>query len=126
MQDLEEKSVRNIINDILTERAEDFSWTCLTPDYYEDEDEDYENDFDNENETEDEQSPTFITLSSIRILCDSIHTNLANSGTANESFLNMELMDIENKLREINDNLSSLQNFNNNQQQILTGDIILA
>lgn len=118
MQDLEEKSVRNIINDILTERAEDFSWTCLTPDYYEDED--------YENETEDEQSPTFITLSSIRILCDTIHTNLANSGTANESFLNMELMDIENKLREINDNLSSLQNFNNNQQQILTGDIVLA
>lgn len=124
MQDLEEKSVRNIINDILTERAEDFSWTCLTPDYYEDED--YENAFDNENETEDEQSPTFITLSSIRILCDTIHTNLANSGAANESFLNMELMDIENKLREINDNLSSLQNFNNNQQQILTGDIVLA
>jgi hypothetical protein len=37
----------------------------------------------------------------------------------------MSLIDIENKLKETNDTLNSLQNFNNNQQ-LLTGDIILA
>ena len=118
-----------IIHDILNERSEDFSWTCLTPSSYDDFD-DYEDtnecDYDVEEENVIEhQSPTFITLSSIRILCDTIHNNLANSGACDESFLNMELMDIENKLRDINDNLSSLQNYNK-QPQILTGDIVLS
>ena len=123
MQESVDKSVGKIINDILNERSEDFSWTCFTPTCYDD--------FDDEDEIsdtyeiiEEPQNPTFATLSSIRILCDTIHNNLANSGASDESFLNIELMDIENKLREINDNLNTLQNYNN-QPQILTGDIIL-
>jgi hypothetical protein len=74
---------------------------------------------------QDEPNPTFVTLNNIRNICDTIHNNIANSETNDESFLLMELMDIENKLRGINDTLNSLQNFNNNNQQILTGDIIL-
>ena len=121
MQDLQEKSVNAIIYDILSERTEDFSWTCLTPDYYEDEDYDTPQ----EEIVQDEPNPTFVTLNNIRNICDTIHNNIANSETNDESFLLMELMDIENKLRGINDTLNSLQNFNNNNQQILTGDIIL-
>lgn len=121
MQDLQEKSVNAIIYDILSERTEDFSWTCLTPDYYEDED----YDMPQEEIVQDEPNPTFVTLNNIRNICDTIHNNIANSETNDESFLLMELMDIENKLRGINDTLNSLQNFNNNNQQILTGDIIL-
>lgn len=117
--------MRNIIKDILLERANDFSWTCFTPDFYEDDDYD---DYETEEIKEEEpvpNSPTFATLTNIRNLCDNIHVNLANSGTSDESFLMMELIEIENKLRSVNDTLNSLQNYNNNQQQILTGDIVL-
>lgn len=125
MQESVDKSVGKIIHDILNERSEDFSWTCLTPTCYDDFDYEDENSATYEIVEEEPQSPTFETLSSIRILCDTIHNNLANSGTCDESYLNIELMDIENKLREINDNLNTLQNYNN-QPQILTGDIILS
>lgn len=126
MQDLGKKSVRNIIYDILTERSEDFSWTCLTPDYYQD----FEDD--NEDETIEElpSSPTLTTLMNIRNLCDTIQNNIVNSGTTDDSFLMMGLMEVENKLKEFNDTLNSLMDYNNNQAmesepQILTGDIIL-
>ena len=126
MYDLGKKSVRNIIYDILTERSEDFSWTCLTPDYYQD----FEDD--NEDETIEElpSSPTLTTLMNIRNLCDTIQNNIVNSGTTDDSFLMMGLMEVENKLKEFNDTLNSLMDYNNNQAmesepQILTGDIIL-
>lgn len=114
--------MRNIIKDILLERANDFSWTCFTPDFYED---DYCETEEIKEEEPVSNSPTFTTLTNIRNLCDNIHVNLANSNTNDESFLMMELIEIENKLRSVNDTLNSLQNYNNNQQQILTGDIVL-
>ena len=75
-------------------------------------------------------SPTLETLNNIRCLCDTIQTNIANSDTMNESFLMMGLMEVENKLKEFNDTLNSLMDYNNNQAmesepQILTGDIVL-
>lgn len=59
-------------------------------------------------------------------MCDTIQNSLVNSGTLDESFVAMELLEIENKLREINDTLNTMQNISNNQPQILTGDIILS
>ena len=66
----------------------------------------------------------------IRNLCDTIQNNIVNSETTDDSFLMMGLMEVENKLKEFNDTLNSLMDYNNNQAmegepQILTGDIIL-
>ena len=124
MQENQEKNVNNLINRILTERSADFTWTCFSPeqDFYED----Y---FDTQQDYQEQQiiqpNPTLEILTKIRNLCDTIQTNVVNSGTVDDSFLMMSLIDIENKLKETNDTLNSLQNFNNNQQ-LLTGDIILA
>lgn len=124
MQENQEKNVNNLINRILTERSADFTWACFSPeqDFYED----Y---FDTQQDYQEQQiiqpNPTLEILTKIRNLCDTIQTNVVNSGTVDDSFLMMSLIDIENKLKETNDTLNSLQNFNNNQQ-LLTGDIILA
>lgn len=120
MQDLEKNNVHEIIYNIITERADEFTWACPTPDSYDDED-DYEEEVD-----ETPQSPTVITLTNIRNMCDTIQNSLVNSGTLDESFVAMELLEIENKLRDINDTLNTMQNISNNQPQILTGDIVLA
>lgn len=122
MQDLGENKVRNIIQNILSSRENEFSWTTNTPEYYDDyEDESIEEEF---------NSPTLTTLNNIRTLCDTIQNNVCNSGVNDETFLMMGLMEVENKLKEFNDTLNSLMNYNNNQAissepQILTGDIIL-
>ena len=132
MQDCGEKSVRMIIENIISMRGDDFSWVTPTPSYYDDVDDD---DFDELINIDVEpaqisSSPTINTLNDIRNLCDTIQTNIVNSGTSDESFLMMGLLEIQNKLKEFNDTLNSLQNYNNNQAmsgepQILTGDIIL-
>lgn len=125
MQDCGEKSVSMIIENIISSRGDDFSWVSAAPDYYEDFD-------DEEVEVEDEQpqSETISTLNNIRNLCNTIQNNIVNSGTTDDSFLMMGLMEVENKLKEFNDTLNSLMDYNNNQAmesepQILTGDIIL-
>ena len=124
MQEIQEKNVNNLINRILTERSADFTWACFSPeqDFYED----Y---FDTQQDYQEQQiiqpNPTLEILTKIRNLCDTIQTNVVNSGTIDDSFLTMSLLDIQNKLKQTNDTLNSLQNFNNNQQ-LLTGDIILA
>ena len=116
-----------IIENIISSRGEDFSWVSSTPTY---------DDYDDEDFIEDElveelpSSPTLTTLMNIRNLCDTIQNNIANSDTTNDSFLMMGLMEVENKLKEFNDTLNSLMDYNNNQAmesepQILTGDIIL-
>lgn len=127
MQDCGEKNVRMIIENIISSRGEDFSWVSSTPTYYEDDYEDYVED---EPVKKEVSSPTLDTLINIRNLCDTIQHNIINSGTSDDSFLMMGLMDVENKLKEFNDTLNSLMNYNNNQAmesepQILTGDIIL-
>lgn len=125
MQDCGEKSISMIIENIISSRGDDFSWVSAAPDYYEDFD-------DEEVEVEDEQpqSETISTLNNIRNLCNTIQNNIVNSGTTDDSFLMMGLMEVENKLKEFNDTLNSLMDYNNNQAmesepQILTGDIIL-
>lgn len=123
MQDKGQRNVNEIIYDILAERADEFSWSTNVP-YY-----DYEDceEFQDEQPIEETpSSPTIATLISIRNLCDAIQNSIVNSNTGDEQFLMMELMEIENKLRECNDNLNTLQNFTNNQPQLLTGDIVLA
>lgn len=125
MQDLEEKSIKNIIRNIILERADEFQWSSIAPSSY------IDCDYENDNETVDNeptipQSPTLTTLTNIRNICDSIQSNIVNSNTLDENFLSMELINIENKLRELNDTLNTLQNFTNNQAKLLTGDIILS
>lgn len=126
MQDCGEKSVRMIIENIISSRGDDFSWVSTTPTCY----------YDDEDFVEDEpveelpSSPTLTTLMNIRNLCNTIQNNIVNSGTTDDSFLMMGLMDVENKLKEFNDTLNSLMDYNNNQAmesepQILTGDIVL-
>ena len=127
MQDCGEKSVSMIIENIISSRGDDFSWVSTTPSYYEDDDEDY---VDDESVEELPSSPTLATLMNIRNLCDTIQNNIVNSDTTDDSFLMMGLMEVENKLKEFNDTLNSLMDYNNNQAmesepQILTGDIIL-
>ena len=118
-----------IIENIISSRGDDFSWVSTAPTYY-----DY--DFDDEEFIENEpieelpSSPTIATLINIRNLCDTIQNNIVNSETTDDSFLMMGLMEVENKLKEFNDTLNSLMDYNNNQAmesepQILTGDIIL-
>lgn len=126
MQDCGTKSVSMIIENIISSRGEDFSWVSTTPTYYDD-DEDY---IEDEPIEELPSSPTLATLINIRNLCDTIQNNIVNSGTTDDSFLMMGLMEVENKLKEFNDTLNSLMDYNNNQAmesepQILTGDIIL-
>lgn len=126
MQDKGQRNVNEIIYDILAERENDFSWSCEAPYYNCDGefDTDVEEDF-----VEEEiipSNPTIDTLNNIRNLCDVIQNSVINSNTTNEQVLMIELMEIENKLRECNDNLNTLQNFTNNQPQILTGDIVLS
>ena len=127
MQECGEKSVRMIIENIISSRGDDFSWVSTTPTFYDDE----EGDFVEEEPMQPmPSSPTLETLNNIRCLCDTIQTNIANSETMNDSFLMMGLMEVENKLKEFNDTLNSLMDYNNNQAmesepQILTGDIIL-
>ena len=127
MQECGEKSVRMIIENIISSRGDDFSWVSTTPTCYDDE----ECDFVEEEPMQPmPSSPTLETLNNIRCLCDTIQTNIANSDTMNDSFLMMGLMEVENKLKEFNDTLNSLMDYNNNQAmesepQILTGDIIL-
>ena len=116
-----------IIENIISSRGEDFSWVSTSPSYYDYDDEEYVED---EPVEEIPSSPTLATLMNIRNICDTIQNNIVNSGTTNDSFLMMELMEIENKLKDFNDTLNSLMNYNNNQAiesepQILTGDIIL-
>ena len=118
-----------IIESIISSRGDDFSWVSTTPSCF-----DY--DYDDEEYIEEEpigqivSSPTLTTIMNIRNLCDTIQNNIVNSGTTDDTFLMMGLMDVENKLKEFNDTLNSLMNYNNNQAmesepQILTGDIIL-
>ena len=126
MQDKGQRNVNEIIYNILAERKNDFSWSCETP-YYNC---DGEFDTDEEEDFVEEEvmpsNPTIDTLNNIRNLCDAIQNGVINSQTTDEQFLMMELIDIENKLRDCNDNLNALQNYTNNQPQILTGDIVLA
>lgn len=115
-----------IIENIISSRGDDFSWVSTAPTYYDD-DEDYVED---EPVEELPSSPTLATLMNIRNLCDTIQNNIVNSGATDDSFLMMGLMEVENKLKEFNDTLNSLMDYNNNQAmesepQILTGDIIL-
>ena len=126
MQDCGEKSVSMIIENIISSRGDDFSWVSAAPTYYED-DEDY---IEDETVEEVSTSPSLTTLTNIRNLCNTIQNNIVNSGTTDDSFLMMGLMEVENKLKEFNDTLNSLMDYNNNQAmesepQILTGDIIL-
>lgn len=116
-----------IIENIISSRGDDFSWVSAAPTYYDDDDEDFVED---ESVEELPSSPTLATLINIRNLCDTIQNNIVNSGTTDDSFLMMGLMEVENKLKEFNDTLNSLMDYNNNQAmesepQILTGDIIL-
>ena len=128
MQECGENSVRMIIENIISSRGDDFSWVSTAPTYYDDGE---ECNFVSEEPMETmPSSPTLETLNNIRCLCDTIQTNIANSDTMNDSFLMMGLMEVENKLKEFNDTLNSLMDYNNNQAiesvpQILTGDIIL-
>ena len=115
-----------IIENIISSRGDDFSWVSTAPTYYDD-DEDY---IEDEPVEELPSSSTLTTLINIRNLCDTIQNNIVNSGTTDDSFLMMGLMEVENKLKEFNDTLNSLMDYNNNQAmesepQILTGDIIL-
>lgn len=117
-----------IIENIISSRGEDFSWISATPSYYEDYDDEMEIP---DVEVEQPQSQTLKTLNNIRNLCDTIQTNIINSNTTNDTFLMMELMEIENKLKDFNETLNSLMDYNNNQAmesepQILTGDIVLS
>lgn len=126
MQDCGTKSVNMIIENIISSRGEDFSWVSSAPTYYDDD----ENYIEDEPVEELPSSPTLVTLMNIRNLCDTIQNNIVNSDTVDDSFLMMELMEVENKLKDFNDTLNSLMNYNNNQAiesepQILTGDIIL-
>lgn len=126
MQDCGTKSVNMIIENIISSRGEDFSWVSSAPTYYDDD----ENYIEDEPVEELPSSPTLSTLMNIRNLCDTIQNNIVNSDTVDDSFLMMELMEVENKLKDFNDTLNSLMNYNNNQAiesepQILTGDIIL-
>ena len=132
MQDCGEKSVRMIIENIISMRGDDFSWVTPAPSYYDDLDDDSVDVLIDTDEEPSQiiSSPTINTLNDIRNLCDTIQTNIVNSGTSDESFLMMGLLEVQNKLKEFNDTLNSLQNYNNNQAmsgepQILTGDIIL-
>lgn len=126
MQDLGDNKIRNIIQNILSSRGDEFSWVSNTPEYYDD--------YDDQEILEEPQSissPSLTTLNNIRNLCDVIQSNIVNSNTTDESFLSMGLMEIENKLKDFNDTLNSLMNYNNNQAmnnqpQILTGDIVLS
>ena len=126
MQDLGDNKVKNIIQNILSSRGDEFSWVSNTPEYYDD--------YDDQEILEEPQSissPSLTTLNNIRNLCDVIQSNIVNSNTTDESFLSMGLMEIENKLKDFNDTLNSLMNYNNNQAmnnqpQILTGDIVLS
>ena len=127
MQDCGEKSVNMIIESIISSRGDDFSWVSTTPSYYDYDDEEYVED---EPIEEMPSSPSLTTLTNIRNLCDTIQNNIVNSGTTDDSFLMMGLMEVENKLKDFNDTLNSLMDYNNNQAmesepQILTGDIIL-
>lgn len=126
MQDCGTKSVNMIIENIISSRGEDFSWVSSAPTYYDDD----ENYIEDEPVEELPSSPTLATLMNIRNLCDTIQNNIVNSDTVDDSFLMMELMEVENKLKDFNDTLNSLMNYNNNQAiesepKILTGDIIL-
>ena len=127
MQDCSEKSVNMIIESIISSRGDDFSWVSTTPSYYDYDDEEY---IEDESVEEMPSSPTLATLMNIRSLCDTIQNNIVNSGTTDDTFLMMGLMEVENKLKEFNDTLNSLMDYNNNQAmesepQILTGDIVL-
>ena len=127
MQDCGEKSVNMIIENIISSRGEDFSWVSSTPTYYDYDDEEY---IEEEPIEEFPSSPAIETITNIRNLCDTIQNNIVNSGTTDDTFLMMGLMEVENKLKEFNDTLNSLMDYNNNQAmegepQILTGDIIL-
>ena len=126
MQDCGTKSVNMIIENIISSRGEDFSWVSSAPTYYDDD----ENYIEDEPVEELPSSSALATLMNIRNLCDTIQNNIVNSDTVDDSFLMMELMEVENKLKDFNDTLNSLMNYNNNQAmesepQILTGDIIL-
>lgn len=126
MQDLGDNKVRNIIQNILSSRGDEFTWVSNSPEYYDD--------YDDQEILEEPQSissPSLTTLNNIRNLCDVIQSNIVNSNTTDEAFLSMGLMEIENKLKNFNDTLNSLMNYNNNQAmnnqpQILTGDIVLS
>ena len=127
MQDCGEKSVSIIIENIISSRGDDFSWVSSAPSFYEFDDEEY---IEDEPFEEVPTSPSLTTLTNIRNLCNTIQYNIVNSGTTDDSFLMMGLMEVENKLKEFNDTLNSLMDYNNNQAmesepQILTGDIIL-
>lgn len=127
MQDCGEKNVSMIIENIISSRGDDFSWVSSAPSFYEFDDEEY---IEDEPIEEVPTSPSLTTLTNIRNLCNTIQNNIVNSGTTDDSFLMMGLMEVENKLKEFNDTLNSLMDYNNNQAmesepQILTGDIIL-
>lgn len=116
-----------IIENIISSRGDDFSWVSSAPSFYDYDDEEY---IENEPVEEVPTSPSLTTLTNIRNLCNTIQNNIVNSGTTDDSFLMMGLMEVENKLKEFNDTLNSLMDYNNNQAiesepQILTGDIIL-
>ena len=121
----EENNIHRLIDEILNERETNFSWQCPV--------EEVENTEDSSIPKEKEYICNLIK--SIKDKCDTLQTNVLNSPMDDQHYFTLELLEVDNHLKNINDYASMMLNTSNNigaslpggmeVKKILTGDIML-
>ena len=121
----EENNIHRLIDEILNERETNFSWQCPV--------EEVENTEDSSIPKEKEYICNLIK--NIKDKCDVLQNNILNSPMDDQHYFTLELLEVDNHMKNINDYASMMLNTKNNigsslpggleVQKILTGDIML-
>ena len=121
----EENNIHRLIDEILNERETNFSWQCPV--------EEVENTEDSSIPKEKEYMCNLIK--NIKDKCDVLQNNILNSPMDDQHYFTLELLEVDNHMKNINDYASMMLNTKNNigsslpggleVQKILTGDIML-
>lgn len=121
----EENNIHRLIDEILHERETNFSWQCPV--------EEVENTEDSSIPKEKEYICNLIK--NIKDKCDVLQNNILNSPMDDQHYFTLELLEVDNHMKNINDYASMMLNTKNNigsslpggleVQKILTGDIMI-
>lgn len=123
----EENNIHLLIEEILNERDATFNWQCPTPS-------EEENTIQNSSIPKEKEYICNL-IKNIKEKCDIIQNNIINAPIDDQHYFTMELLEVDNHLKNINDYASMLNDVKNNiganlpggseVTKILTGDILL-
>lgn len=121
----EENNIHHLIDEILNERETNFSWQCPVEEVEDAED----------SSIPKEKEYICNLIKNIKDKCDILQTNILNSPMDDQHYFTMELLEVDNHLKNINDYASMMLNTKNNiginlpggveVQKLFTGDITL-